>query len=101
MKSDGTIWFTDPPYGIASDHEGHKADSELGDCHMFRFDPVSGELRVVRDFVEEPNGLAFSPDESVLHISDTSAARGPQRALHRRETFAPPHPSRHHRGAAA
>jgi gluconolactonase len=74
VKSDGSIWFTDPPYGIVSDHEGHQADSELGDCYVFRFDPASGELQVVSDHVEEPNGLAFSPDESVLYVSDTSAA---------------------------
>ena len=74
VKRDGTIWFTDPPYGIASDREGHKAESELGRCHVFRFDPASGALRIVSDFVEEPNGLAFSPDESVLYVSDTSAA---------------------------
>ena len=74
VKRDGTIWFTDPPYGILSDHEGHKAESELGDCYVFRFDPRSGSLRVVSDWVEEPNGLAFSPDESVLYVSDTSAA---------------------------
>ncbi len=74
VKRDGTIWFTDPPYGILSDHEGHKAESELGDCYVFRFDPRSGSLRVVSDWVEEPNGLAFSPDESMLYVSDTSAA---------------------------
>ena len=74
VKSDGTIWFTDPPYGIASNREGHQADSELGDCYVFRLDPRSGALRIVSDFVEEPNGLAFSPDESVLYVSDTSAA---------------------------
>lgn len=74
VKRDGTIWFTDPPYGILSDREGHRADSELGDCYLFRFDPASGALRIASDFVEEPNGLAFSPDESVLYVSDTSAA---------------------------
>ena len=74
VKRDGSLWFTDPPYGILSDHEGHKADSELGRCHVFRFDPVTGALRAVSDFLEEPNGLAFSPDESVLYVSDTSAA---------------------------
>ncbi len=74
VKSDGTIWFTDPPYGIASDFEGHQAESELGDCYLFRFDPATGELRMVSDFVAEPNGLAFSPDEAVLFVSDTSAA---------------------------
>lgn len=75
VKSDGSVWFTDPPYGIVSDREGHKAESELGDCYVFRFDPASGELSIASDFVEEPNGLAFSPDESVLYVSDTSAAR--------------------------
>ena len=75
VKRDGSIWFTDPSYGILSDYEGHKADSELGDHYVFRFDPKSGALRIVSDFVEEPNGLAFSPDESLLYVSDTSAAR--------------------------
>lgn len=74
VKSDGTIWFTDPPYGIVSDREGHQAESELGDCYVFRFDPATNALCVVSDFVEEPNGLAFSPDETVLYVSDTSAA---------------------------
>lgn len=74
VKRDGTIWFTDPPYGIVSDREGRTAPSELGDCYVFRFDPATGSLRITSDFVEEPNGLAFSPDESVLYVSDTSAA---------------------------
>lgn len=74
VKSDGTIWFTDPPYGIVSDREGHRADSEIGACHVFRFDPVRGVLRIASDCLEHPNGLAFSPDESVLYVSDTSAA---------------------------
>ncbi|MDP9894528.1 gluconolactonase [Variovorax boronicumulans] len=74
VKRDGSIWFTDPPYGIVSDHEGHKAESELGRNHVFRFDPANGALRSVSDFIEEPNGLAFSPDESILYVSDTSAA---------------------------
>ncbi len=74
VKSDGTLWFTDPPYGILSDHEGHAAPSELGKHYVFRFCPASGALRIVSDFVEEPNGLAFSPDESLLYVSDTSAA---------------------------
>jgi gluconolactonase len=74
VKSDGSIWFTDPPYGIASDHEGHKAESELGDNYVFRFEPRLRELSVVSSYVEEPNGLAFSPDESLLYVSDTSAA---------------------------
>jgi len=75
VRSDGTIWFTDPPYGITSDWEGHTADPEIGDCLVFRFDPRTGHLEAVTDWVEEPNGLAFSPDESILYISDTSAAK--------------------------
>ncbi len=82
VKRDGSIWFTDPPYGILSDREGHAAPSELGDCYVFRFDPATAALRIVSDFVEEPNGLAFSPDESVLYVSDTSAALRPQGGHH-------------------
>jgi gluconolactonase len=74
VKSDGSIWFTDPPYGILSDAEGHKAESELKNNYVFRFDPVSKSLDIVTDLIEEPNGLAFSPDESKIYISDTSAA---------------------------
>jgi gluconolactonase len=74
VKRDGTIWFTDPPYGILSSREGHQAESELGANHVFRFDPVKKDLRIVSAFLGEPNGLAFSPDESVLYVSDTSAA---------------------------
>ncbi len=74
VKSDGTIWFTDPPYGILSDREGHRAESEIGDCLVFRFDPRTDQLTAVSDWVEEPNGLAFSVDELVLYVADTSAA---------------------------
>lgn len=82
VKRDGSIWFTDPPYGILSDREGHKAESELGDNYVFRFCPTTGALRVVSDWMEEPNGLAFSPDESVLYVSDTSAALRPSSGNH-------------------
>ncbi|MEO5732549.1 MAG: SMP-30/gluconolactonase/LRE family protein [Rubrivivax sp.] len=75
VKSDGTIWFTDPPYGIVSDVEGHLADSEIGGHHVYRHDPCNGSVRLVSDWLEDPNGLAFSPDESVLYVSDTSGAR--------------------------
>jgi len=71
VKSDGTIWFTDPPYGILTDYEGQKAESELGANHVFRFDPKSGDLTVVSDDFDRPNGLAFSPDELILYVSDT------------------------------
>jgi len=71
VKSDGTIWFTDPPYGILSDHEGHKAESELEACYVFRFDPETEELRIVCDEIDQPNGICFSPDENILYIADT------------------------------
>ena len=74
VRRDGTLWFTDPPYGILSDREGHRADPELRHNYVFRYDPAVGALEVASDFVEEPNGLAFSPDEDVLYVSDTSAA---------------------------
>ena len=74
VKSDGTIWFSDPPYGITSDREGHAAESEIGDSLVFRFDPRTGELDAVTDWVDEPNGLAFSPDERLLYVADTSGA---------------------------
>lgn len=71
VSSDGAIWFTDPAYGIDSDYEGHKAAPELDGCHVYRIDPHTTAItRVVDDFVR-PNGLAFSPDESKLYITDT------------------------------
>jgi len=76
VKSDGTIWFTDPPYGLIIPEEGHGGESEIGDCFVFRFDPATGALDPVTDLPIEPNGLAFSPDESLLYVSDTSAALG-------------------------
>jgi gluconolactonase len=74
VKSDGSIWFTDPPYGILSNHEGHQAHSEQAANHVFRFDPSTGSLTAVSFWLEEPNGLAFSADEKTLYVSDTSAA---------------------------
>ena len=73
VKSDGTIWFTDPPYGILSNREGYQAESEIRASNVYRFDPEDGELSVVVTDVDEPNGLAFSPDESLLYVADTSA----------------------------
>lgn len=74
VHGDGSIWFTDPPYGIVSDHEGHRAESELGRCYVFRFCPATGALDIATDWLQEPNGLAFSPDGQTLYVSDTSAA---------------------------
>lgn len=72
VKSDNSIWFTDPAYGIDWDYEGEVAESEIGACHVYRIDPSGSISRVADDFVR-PNGLAFSPDESKLYIADTGA----------------------------
>jgi gluconolactonase len=69
--SDGTIWFTDPSYGIDSDYEGHKAASEIGACNVYRLDPATGATTVVADDFVRPNGLAFSADERQLYVVDT------------------------------
>lgn len=78
VKSDGSIWFTDPDYGILSDYEGDKAESEIGRCNVYRIDPHSGALTIAADDFVKPNGLAFSPDESELYISDTGASHDPE-----------------------
>jgi gluconolactonase len=70
-RADGSIWFTDPSYGIDSDYEGHKAPSEIGACHVYRIAPRTGEVSIVADDFERPNGLAFSLDERRLYIADT------------------------------
>jgi gluconolactonase len=77
VKSDGTIWFTDPPYGIIEEREGHPGEREYGDHAVFRLDESTGEVRPVVLDVEEPNGLAFSPDESILYVADSSSVRKP------------------------
>ena len=70
VKSDGTIWFTDPHYGIMTDYEGHKAEQELP-CQVYRVDPATGAIDAVATDFSCPNGLAFSPDESRLYVADT------------------------------
>jgi gluconolactonase len=66
VKSDGTIWFTDPPYGLPRD-----AKRELDKNYVFRFDPKTQELTAVADDFDMPNGLCFSPDEAKLYIADS------------------------------
>jgi gluconolactonase len=82
VKSDGTIWFTDPSYGILSDLEGWKAEPEYGGCYVFRFDPRDGSLTVAADDFLKPNGIAFSPDEKILYIADTGASHEPDGPKH-------------------
>ena len=71
VKSDGSIWFTDPSYGIDSDYEGDASPSEIGACNVYRIDASTGRVAVVASDFVQPNGLAFSPDESWLYIVDT------------------------------
>lgn len=82
VKSDGSIWFTDPPYGIISDYEGRRAEQEQAGCFVFRVDGVSGALEVVAEDFVKPNGLAFSPDESLLYVSDTGLSHQPDGPHH-------------------
>ena len=73
VKSDGSLWFTDPSYGIDSDYEGDAAPSEIGASRVYRFDEASGALTVVADDFVQPNGLAFSPDERLLYVVESRA----------------------------
>ncbi|MBY2908701.1 MULTISPECIES: SMP-30/gluconolactonase/LRE family protein [Rhizobium] len=74
VKSDGSIWFTDPTYGIMSDYEGYRAEPEQATRNVYRLDPTTGALSaVVTDFIQ-PNGLAFSPDETILYVADSAAS---------------------------
>jgi gluconolactonase len=77
VASDGAVWFTDPPYGILSDYTGTKADSEIGRNCVFRIDPGTGELTVATDSLVKPNGLAFSPDGSILYVADSGSSHQP------------------------
>jgi gluconolactonase len=71
VKSDGSIWFTDPSYGILFDYEGQRAASEIGRCNVYRVDPATGGIAIVADDFDKPNGLAFSPAEDILYVADT------------------------------
>ncbi|MEO0679601.1 MAG: SMP-30/gluconolactonase/LRE family protein [Pseudomonadota bacterium] len=70
VKSDGSVWFTDPPFGIGGNYEGRRAEPELGQ-NVYRLNPDTGEAIVVADDVLGPNGLCFSPDESILYIVES------------------------------
>ena len=70
VSSDGSIWFTDPHYGIVTAYEGHRGQQELP-CNVYRVDGQTGQMTVVADDFACPNGLCFSPDETRLYIADT------------------------------
>ena len=75
VKSDGTIWFSDPHYGIMTNYEGYKSEQELP-CNVYRVDPSDGSIEAVLTDFNCPNGLAFSPDESKLYVADTGRMFG-------------------------
>lgn len=70
VKSDGSVWFTDPPFGILGNYEGHKAEPEL-EQGVYRIDGESGDISLVTTDVLGPNGLCFSPDERFLYIVES------------------------------
>jgi len=82
VKSDGSIWFTDPTYGIDSDYEGDAAQSEIGASQVYRFDPDTGAVAAVITQMAQPNGLAFTPDERCLYVADTGASHAPDGPRH-------------------
>ena len=82
-KGDGTIWFTDPPYGINTDYEGGKQTAELP-ANVYRLDPRDGALTVVAGDFQGPNGLAFSPDERLLYVAESGLQFAPDPVQHLR-----------------
>ncbi|MFD4632453.1 SMP-30/gluconolactonase/LRE family protein [Streptomyces sp. NPDC058284] len=71
VHSDGSVWFSDPDFGITSDYEGFRAEPEIDGLNVYRVDPSTGAVRLVADGFGAPNGLVFSPDERQLYVSDT------------------------------
>jgi len=82
VKSDGSIWFTDPSYGILSNYEGYKADMEQAGCYVYRVPADLSEITIVADDFVKPNGLAFSPDEQILYIADSGVSHDPDGPHH-------------------
>jgi gluconolactonase len=82
VKSDGTIWFTDPTYGIDNDLDGGKAKSEIGRSNVYRIDPNTGSVTAVITDMIMPNGLAFSVDERTLYVVDSGRTHGKEHPAH-------------------
>jgi gluconolactonase len=81
VHSDGSIWFTDPGYGVLSNYEGHVDKLELP-TNVYRLDPTTGQVAVVAGDLARPNGLCFSPDEKLLYIVDTGQPPGKPHPIH-------------------
>lgn len=79
VKSDGSIWFTDPPYGIIVQGLGTLAESEIGSCNVYRVDPADGRVEMMATGFDMPNGLAFSGDEALLYVADSGRSHGEDR----------------------
>lgn len=90
VKSDGSIWITDPSYGIDSDYEGALSTSEIGSRNVYRIDPLTRAVTLVANDFVQPNGLAFSPDESLLYIVDTGLTHVPNGPHHVRRFHVAP-----------
>ena len=82
VKSDCTIWFSDPSYGIDSDYFGHRAPREQDGAHVYRLDPVSKRLDRVIETMQQPNGLAFSANETQLFVVDSARTSRPDLPAH-------------------
>jgi len=76
VASNGSIWFTDPTYGIKGNYEGLRAESEQAKHNVYRVDSKTGNVTVVVDDFVQPNGIAFSPDEKRLYVIDTGFTDG-------------------------
>ncbi len=76
VSRDGSVWFSDPAFGIGGDYEGHRATAELP-THLYRIDGSTGELSVAASGLRSPNGLAFSPDESRLYVVESHGVPHP------------------------
>lgn len=75
MRSDGAIFFTDPPFGVRQEEgqlHGYQVAMEYGGCYVFKVTDHPRQPQVVTDTIYRPNGLCFSPDESILYVSDSS-----------------------------
>jgi gluconolactonase len=87
VKSDGSVWFSDPDYGVLLADLGHGKPREVDGNYVYRLDPSTGRLDVVADDFQKPNGLAFSPDEKLLYIGDSGRTNDEKKGNHHVRVF--------------